>query len=57
MTQTLFIIGVFVFFLAVYGVVMVGSHLLEQLQDDESAPNASSTDTRVAEVVNLTTPS
>ncbi len=37
MTEILFIIGVFVFFISVYGAVMVGGHLLEELEHDQSA--------------------
>lgn len=51
MTEVLFVIGVVVFFLSVYGVVMVGSHLLEQIQLDEPAPLPLSADTRDADVV------
>ena len=34
MTQLLMIVGVFVFFLSVYGAVMIGGHLLEELASD-----------------------
>lgn len=57
MTQILFIVGVIVFFMTVYGVVMVGSLLLEGLQDDEPVSNAPSTNTRDADVVAVTAPS
>ena len=55
MTQVLFIVGVIVFFMTVYGAVMVGSLLLEGLQDDEPVSNAPPTDTREADVVTVTT--
>lgn len=38
MTQLLVIIGVFVFFISVYGAVMVGGHLLEELEASGEAP-------------------
>jgi hypothetical protein len=37
MTQILFIVGVFVFFITVSGAVMIGGHLLEELEHEESA--------------------
>lgn len=46
MTEILFAIGVFVFFISVYGAVIVGGHLLEELEHDQSEPNRFSTDTR-----------
>ena len=46
MTEVLFIIGVFVFFISVYGAVMVGGHLLEELEHDQSGPDRSSADAR-----------
>ena len=49
MTEILFIIGVFVFFISVYGAVMVGGHLLEELEHDQSEPNRFSTDSSVTE--------
>ncbi len=39
MTEILLIVGVFVFFITVSGAVMVGGHLLEELEHDESAPS------------------
>lgn len=57
MTQVLFIVGVIVFFMTVYGAVMVGSLLLEGLQDDEPVSRAPSTDTRDEDVVTVTAPS
>lgn len=38
MTQVLVVVGVFVFFISVYGAVMVGGHLLAELQRSESTP-------------------
>lgn len=38
MTQVLVIVGVFVFFVSVYGAVMIGGHLLEQLGRPEPTP-------------------
>ena len=58
MTEILFIVGVIVFFMSVYGVVMVGSHLLEELQDgDELVSNAPHNDIRDSDVVTVTAPS
>ncbi len=37
MTEILFIVGVFVFFITVSGAVMIGGHLLEELEHDDSA--------------------
>ena len=54
MTEILFIIGVFVFFISVYGVVMVGGHLLAELEHDESEPNRSSTDARGTQTPTVT---
>ena len=54
MNEILFIIGVFVFFISVYGAVMVGGHLLEELEHDQSAPNRISTDTRDTETATVT---
>ena len=34
MNSALFIIGIFVFFISVYGAVMLGGHLLAELDDD-----------------------
>ena len=42
MTHTLMFVGVFVFFVSVYGAVMIGGHLLEQLAS-ESADSAKPT--------------
>ncbi len=39
MMQVLFVIGVFVFFISVYGAVMVGGHLLEELQAADETPD------------------
>jgi hypothetical protein len=39
MTQLLVIIGVFVFFISVYGAVMVGGHLLEELEASGATPD------------------
>ena len=58
MTEILFVVGVIVFFMSVYGVVMVGSHLLEELQDDdEPVSNAPHNDIRDSDVVTVTAPS
>jgi hypothetical protein len=38
MTQVLMMVGVFVFFVSVYGAVMVGGHLLEELERAEPTP-------------------
>lgn len=47
MTNTLLAVGVIVFFVSVYGVVMVGSHLLRQDEDeDEFRSNRPPPDTR-----------
>ena len=54
MNEILFIIGVFVFFISVYGAVMVGGHLLEELERDQSAPDGVSTDTRDTETTTAT---
>ena len=42
MTELLFAIGIGVFFLTVYGAVMIGGHLLENLQiaGDEGLPDS-----------------
>ena len=34
MTELLLIVGAFVFFISVYGAVMLGGHLLAQLEND-----------------------
>ncbi len=38
MTELLMIVGVFVFFISVYGAVMVGGHLLEELEQADPQP-------------------
>lgn len=38
MTQALVVVGVFVFFITVFGAIMVGGHLLEEPQRDERTP-------------------
>ena len=38
MTQVLLIVGSFVFLVSVYGVVVVGGHLLKELQRAELTP-------------------
>jgi hypothetical protein len=38
MTQVLLVVGVLVFFISVYGAVMVGGHVLQQLEGAESSP-------------------
>jgi len=38
MTELLMIVGVFVFFISVYGAVMVGGHLLEELELADPQP-------------------
>lgn len=38
MTEVLVAVGAFVFFISVYGAVMVGGHLLEELELVETAP-------------------
>ena len=38
MTHVLMIVGVIVFFIMVYGAVMVGGHLLEELEHAEPTP-------------------
>jgi hypothetical protein len=45
---------VFVFFISVYGAVMVGGHLLEELEHDESEPNRFSTDARDTQTPTVT---
>jgi len=40
MTEVLLIVGVFVFFISVYGAVLVGGHLLEQLEQAGQTPAA-----------------
>jgi hypothetical protein len=44
MTGLLMVVGVFVFFISVYGAVMVGGHLLEELElaDQQPAPRPQS---------------
>lgn len=44
MTELLLIVGLFVFFISVYGAVMVGGYLLEELEqaDQTPAPHSSS---------------
>lgn len=37
MTEVLVAVGLFVFFVSVYGAVMVGGHLLEELELDQPA--------------------
>jgi hypothetical protein len=39
MTELLIAVGVFVFFISVYGVVMVGGHLLEELELADQKPD------------------
>jgi hypothetical protein len=39
MTEVLVIVGVFVFFVSVYGAVMIGGHVLEQLERPETTPD------------------
>ena len=38
MTELLIAVGVFVFFISVYGAVMVGGHLLEELEQADQNP-------------------
>jgi hypothetical protein len=57
MIELLFIVGVFVFFISVYGAVMVGGYLLEELQQNEPEPNPPSTEVRDANAAPTTTPS
>jgi hypothetical protein len=38
MTELLMAVGVFVFFISVYGAVMVGGHLLEELEQADRNP-------------------
>lgn len=38
MTEVLVAVGAFVFFISVYGAVMVGGHLLEELELVDTAP-------------------
>lgn len=38
MSELLMIVGVFVFFISVYGAVMVGGHLLEELEQIPQNP-------------------
>jgi len=44
MTGLLMVVGLFVFFISVYGAVMVGGHLLEELElaDQQPAPRPQS---------------
>jgi hypothetical protein len=51
MTQVLIVIGVFVFFISVYGAVMVGGHLLEELQRAELTPEHATLAARPADTV------
>lgn len=39
MTELLIAVGVFVFFISVYGAVMVGGHLLEELELADQKPD------------------
>lgn len=51
MTQILVVVGVFVFFISVYGVVMVGGHLLEELQSAAPTPEPELSAARSADTV------
>lgn len=55
MTQVLIIIGVFVFFISVYGTVMVGGHLLEELARAEPTPESAPVAARSADTAAPTT--
>ncbi|MEO6570539.1 MAG: hypothetical protein ABIO83_03240 [Ilumatobacteraceae bacterium] len=44
MIEILFIVGVFVFFISVYGAVVIGGHLLEELGGEDGTSNRSSLD-------------
>jgi hypothetical protein len=55
MTQVLIIVGVFVFFISVYGAVMVGGHLLEELERAERTPEPAPVAARSADTVAPTT--
>lgn len=49
MNQALLIVGVFVFFISVYGAVMVGGHLLAELGRAEPAPESPPVSSRSAD--------
>jgi hypothetical protein len=55
MTQVLFIVGVVVFFVSLYGAVMVGGHLLEDIERAEPTPEPALVAARSADTVALTT--
>lgn len=55
MTQILIIVGLVVFFISVYGAVMVGGHLLEELARAEPIPEPAPVAARSADTVALTT--
>lgn len=55
MTQVLIVVGVFVFFGSVYGAVMVGGHLLEELERAESTSERAPVAARSADTVAPTT--
>lgn len=56
MIEILFIVGVFVFFISVYGAVMVGGHLLEELGEEEPEPNRFPRDASDAKIAAATAP-
>ena len=55
MTQVLIIVGLFVFFISVYGAVMVGGHLIEEFEGAEPTPEPARVAARSADTVAPTT--
>lgn len=51
MTQALLIVGASVFFISVWGAVMVGGYLLGKLEQDEPGPAAMGIDKAVARTI------
>jgi hypothetical protein len=54
MTEVLVIVGVLVFFISVFGAVMVGGHLLEELERAEATPERAPVAVRSADTASST---
>jgi hypothetical protein len=57
MTEVLIVVGVIVFFISVFGAVMVGGHLLEELEHAEATTARAPATARAADTSSTTTAS